>query len=71
MLGPLLLTVLLFLVFQAVFAWAEGPKNLIEAGTAWLGAAVGSALPGGSADAPARSIARSRLSTFRGRDDAP
>jgi Fe2+ transport system protein B len=43
-LGPLLLAVLLFLVFQAVFAWAEAPMGWIEAGTAawarrWRGAA--------------------------------
>jgi ferrous iron transport protein B len=30
--GPLLLAVLLFLVFQAVFAWAEAPMGWIEAG---------------------------------------
>ena len=35
--GPLLLGVLLFLMFQAVFAWAEAPMGWIEAGTAWLG----------------------------------
>jgi ferrous iron transport protein B len=46
-LGPLMLAVLLFLIFQAVFAWAEAPMGWIEAGTAWLGDAVGSALPEG------------------------
>jgi len=45
--GPLLLTVLLFLIFQAVFAWAEAPMALIEAATEWLGAAVGGLLPAG------------------------
>ncbi|MDM4765529.1 ferrous iron transporter B [Pelomonas sp. SE-A7] len=34
--GPVLLAALLFLLFQAVFAWAEPPKDLIEAGIAWL-----------------------------------
>jgi len=45
--GPLLLAVLLFLIFQAVFAWAEAPMGWIEAGTAWLGNAAGSALADG------------------------
>jgi ferrous iron transport protein B len=45
--GPLLLALLLFLMFQAVFAWAEAPMGWIEAGTAWLGEALGSALPEG------------------------
>jgi ferrous iron transport protein B len=43
--GPLLLALVLFLVFQAVFAWAEAPMGWIEAATAWLGEAVGRALP--------------------------
>ena len=29
--GPMLLALILFLVFQAVFAWAEVPMSLIEA----------------------------------------
>jgi ferrous iron transport protein B len=45
--GPLLLALLLFLMFQAVFAWAEAPMGWIEAGTAWLGEALGGALPEG------------------------
>ncbi len=45
--GPLLLTVLLFLMFQAVFAWAEAPMGWIEAATGWLGETVGSVLPEG------------------------
>lgn len=45
--GPLLLAVVLFLMFQAVFAWAEAPKGWIEDATAWLGATVGGALPEG------------------------
>ena len=43
--GPLLLAVVLFLVFQAVFAWAELPKGWIEAGQAWLGETINAALP--------------------------
>ncbi len=45
--GPLLLAALLFLVFQAVFAWAEAPMSWIEGATAWLGAQVGAMLPDG------------------------
>ncbi len=43
--GPVLLVLVLFLVFQAVFAWAEGPMGLIETGTAWLGQQATQALP--------------------------
>lgn len=45
--GPLLLAALLFLMFQAVFTWAEAPMAAIEAVTAWLAAAIGDALPRG------------------------
>ena len=45
--GPLLLAVLLFLVFQAVFAWAEAPMDAIKAATAWLGDSIGALLPEG------------------------
>ena len=44
-LGPLLLLAVLFLVFQAVFAWAEAPMGWIEAATAWTGAAVSRRCP--------------------------
>ncbi|HUX24757.1 MAG TPA: ferrous iron transporter B, partial [Burkholderiales bacterium] len=43
--GPLLLALVLFLVFQAVFAWAEAPMNLIDAATVHLSGAVGAILP--------------------------
>jgi ferrous iron transport protein B len=46
--GPLLLAVVLFLVFQAVFAWAEGPKAWIEAGTAATGQWINAVLPDGA-----------------------
>ena len=46
-LGPLLLAAVLFLVFQAVFAWAETPMGMIEEGTKWLGALAGSRLADG------------------------
>ncbi|HEV6963863.1 MULTISPECIES: ferrous iron transporter B [Roseateles] len=45
--GSVLLAVLLFLLFQAVFSWAEPPKDAIEAGVAWVGERVGQALPPG------------------------
>ena len=44
-LGPLLLMVVLFLVFQAVFAWAEAPMGWIEVATAWTGNLLTSLLP--------------------------
>jgi ferrous iron transport protein B len=46
-LGPILLAVLLFLIFQAVFDWAEAPKALIEGATTWLAGQVGNWLPPG------------------------
>ncbi|MBB3196688.1 ferrous iron transport protein B [Roseateles terrae] len=46
-LGPIILAVLLFFLFQAVFSWAEPPKELIEGGIAWLGEKVGALLPEG------------------------
>lgn len=45
--GPLLLSVILFLVFQAVFAWAAVPMDLIKEGTEWLGATIAQSLPDG------------------------
>ena len=45
--GPPLLAVVLFLVFQAVFAWAETPMNWIETATHWLGNGVAGLLPSG------------------------
>lgn len=46
-LGPIILAVLLFFLFQAVFSWAEPPKDLIEGAIAWLGERVGALLPEG------------------------
>ena len=43
--GPLILFVLLFFIFQAVFTWAELPKELIEQSTDWLGQTVADVLP--------------------------
>jgi ferrous iron transport protein B len=45
LLGPLILAVILFLVFQAVFAWAEAPMDEIKLGVAVFGDWLGAALP--------------------------
>lgn len=45
--GPILLATLLFLVFQAVFSWAEAPMTLIEEGFAAVGAFASQNLPEG------------------------
>ena len=44
-LGPLMLLVVLFLIFQAVFAWATVPMDLIKSGVDALSAAAVQALP--------------------------
>jgi ferrous iron transport protein B len=41
------LAVTLFLMFQAVFSWANVPMDLIKAATEWLGEGVGAVLPEG------------------------
>jgi ferrous iron transport protein B len=45
--GPLLLAAILFFMFQAVFSWAETPKDWIEAGIAALQAELAASLPDG------------------------
>ncbi|WP_323139824.1 ferrous iron transporter B [Massilia phyllosphaerae] len=50
--GPVILAVLMFLVFQAVFSWAAVPMDLIKSGVEGLGAWVGSSM----ADGPLRSL---------------
>ncbi|MBH1683726.1 ferrous iron transporter B [Stenotrophomonas maltophilia] len=45
--GLVSLAVVMFLIFQAVYAWATPVRDGIEAGFAWLGTFVGSALPEG------------------------
>ena len=47
-LGVLLLVGILFFVFQAVFAWAAVPMDMIDAGVGALGSAVAGVLPGES-----------------------
>jgi ferrous iron transport protein B len=43
--GPLILAVVLFLVFQAVFAWAQWPMDAIKAGVDALGGWLGGFMP--------------------------
>jgi ferrous iron transport protein B len=43
--GPLILLLVLFLLFQAVFSWAEAPMEAIKSGMAWLGTMTANALP--------------------------
>jgi ferrous iron transport protein B len=43
--GPLILATILFLVFQAVFAWAQVPMDAIKLGVAAFGDWLGAALP--------------------------
>jgi ferrous iron transport protein B len=43
--GPLILAVVLFLVFQAVFAWAQWPMDAIKAGVDALGGWLGGFIP--------------------------
>jgi len=50
--GLVALGVVMFLIFQAVYAWATPMMDGIEAATAWLGELVGGALP----DGPLRSL---------------
>jgi ferrous iron transport protein B len=50
--GPVLLAVLLFCVFQAVFSWATAPMAWISSGMSMLGSAVGHLLAAG----PLRSL---------------
>jgi len=45
--GIVALVVVMFLIFQAVYAWATPMMDAIEAATAWLGGAVGAAMPEG------------------------
>jgi ferrous iron transport protein B len=45
LLGPVILAVILFLVFQAVFAWAQVPMDEIKLGIAAFGNWLGSTLP--------------------------
>ncbi|MGN6374901.1 MAG: ferrous iron transporter B [Sphingomonas sp.] len=43
--GLMLLAAILFIMFQAVFAWAQAPMDAIQAGFDWLGHAVTTSFP--------------------------
>jgi ferrous iron transport protein B len=45
--GPIILALIMFVMFQAVFAWSETPKSWIEDGIAWLSNQASAALPAG------------------------
>lgn len=44
-LGPCILLIILFLVFQAVFSWANLPMEWLKIATEWTGQTVGAQLP--------------------------
>ena len=46
-LGPLILAAIMFVMFQAVFAWSETPKGWIQDGVDWLAVQASTALPAG------------------------
>lgn len=50
--GPVILAVLMFVIFQAVFSWAEAPMDFIESSVGSIGELVGSLL----AEGPLRSL---------------
>jgi ferrous iron transport protein B len=43
--GPIILLAVLFLIFQAMFGWAQAPMSWIESGFEWLAELISSALP--------------------------
>jgi ferrous iron transport protein B len=45
--GPLILAAIMFVMFQAVFAWSVAPQDWIGSGVAWLSGLVSDALPPG------------------------
>lgn len=45
--GPIILAMIMFVMFQAVFAWSKAPQDWIATGVAWLSGTVGNALPAG------------------------
>jgi ferrous iron transport protein B len=44
-LGPILFMMILGAIFQSVFAWAELPMEMIEAGIAWFGSQIATVFP--------------------------
>ena len=51
--GPIILAVLMFLIFQAVFSWAATPMEMITDGVGHLGAVLTANMPDGHAEQPA------------------
>ena len=45
--GPMILAAIMFVMFQAVFAWSQVPVDWISAGVSWLSGAATNALPPG------------------------
>ncbi|WCT73742.1 ferrous iron transporter B [Sphingomonas naphthae] len=45
--GPIILALLMFVMFQAVFAWAEAPMGWIEAAQGWLADRASALIPAG------------------------
>ena len=45
--GPIILAAIMFVMFQAVFAWSETPVSWIEDAVAWLGGQAAAVLPDG------------------------
>ena len=45
--GPIILAAIMFVMFQAVFAWSQTPVSWIEDAVAWLSNVASSALPAG------------------------
>ncbi|MFL6785323.1 MAG: ferrous iron transporter B [Sphingomicrobium sp.] len=45
--GPAILAAIMFVMFQAVFAWSQTPVSWIEEAIAWLSGAASAALPAG------------------------
>jgi ferrous iron transport protein B len=45
--GPIILAAIMFVMFQAVFAWSAAPMDWIGSGVAWLSGVVSNALPPG------------------------
>jgi len=46
-LGPIILFIVLFFIFQAVFSWAEYPKEIITVGTDWVSQYISNLIPDG------------------------
>jgi ferrous iron transport protein B len=47
LLGPIILALIMFVMFQAVFAWSQAPVEWIADGVAWLSGLASSVIPAG------------------------